>query len=726
MRVNQGTVMKKKTPSPAPISRQSASVENPPAPAPAALGSKSSAASGKAQSKTPAAAMVGRNIAVKVLPDDDDAAFDALPLSEQTEIRAELRKRERIIRQDQKAWQVAPTALMEIRDLRLYRAEGFSDFGRYCRERIHLGKSTVNRRIPIGEVYKVVASTGATILPSSERQLRPLLRLRQPQQQPADWGKAVAQVWAKVVHDAEITKKPITEKSVTIARKELGFVPAPKDKPPKADLENCWARVEALLEHERELCPVEHLNELRVRIVGVISGWKDVKDCRSELDKNSAPKPIEIVVEKILSGRGFWDQLNWELRNLDLANAWHKKESTVRQMRYRYDHGSAVKCEPEEYQRKLAQEIVKAKAFGQSRPIMPAEVPVPKPKRGQAVATETTAASEVGVLSESEAKAAKMKAEHDAEDAEFEQREKAALAAEVPGSPMHKLMLAHEDARANLAKVKTRYDAAFEKDKRQAAAALVNPTPETKKEKKQRQQAWADEHSKRNEDYLAAEAAVDAAYHLVAAAKANQIAKKCKTGKNLPTCLVGEIVVQKNLSQYYGNDCSTVLAEYIQPGAGDEDLDDDMTSDGYSGPNLLTVVKPLPTKVDYLTLQKQRFTVPLPELIHQVYQLINDHRDDLQEKQDNASDAAQEGDAYQSRDELISQLENIDEPDMPDSVAEIMVYHAPKHGTLSEASRLLESCLQTLKAKGEAVVDADEIKEFTDSLEETLGVIESI
>lgn len=63
-----------------------------------------------------------------------------------------------------------------------------------------------------------------------------------------------------------------------------------------------------------------------------------------------------------------WDQVNWELRNIDIAAIWGKKEQTVCRMRHRKQHGRAQKVAPEVYQQKLVAEKAKAKAFGQSHP----------------------------------------------------------------------------------------------------------------------------------------------------------------------------------------------------------------------------------------------------------------------------------------------------------------------------------------------------------------------
>ena len=119
----------------------------------------------------------------------------------------------------------------------------------------------------------MVASTGVTLLPTSERQLRPLLCLRKPEQKPAVWGKKVEQVWNKAVNDANINRTHLTEKHLSLAKKQLGLDAKPKEAQPEADLQRRWKRLESVLEHEREFWQGEHLHELRVHIVTLLSGW---------------------------------------------------------------------------------------------------------------------------------------------------------------------------------------------------------------------------------------------------------------------------------------------------------------------------------------------------------------------------------------------------------------------------------------------------------------------
>jgi hypothetical protein len=157
--------------------------------------------------------------------------------------------------------------------------------------------------ISVGEVYNAVASAGAKTLPSSERQLRPLLSLRKPNEPSDVWGKRVAETWAKADHEAAITRKRITGKSVERAMQQLGFAPPATEKLSGFDLEARWTRLQAQLEHEKEYWPVEHRPELRVRITGLITDWPDAKSEPSESEVPTPRKPTATVLEQDLHGK---------------------------------------------------------------------------------------------------------------------------------------------------------------------------------------------------------------------------------------------------------------------------------------------------------------------------------------------------------------------------------------------------------------------------------------
>lgn len=233
-----------------------------------------------------------------------DAVPDEVDLtpSRKLQMSTELRKREKIIRQGRETWRAGATALMEIRDLRLYRAQGYTDFGKYAKEKLRMGKSTITRQIAIGEVYKAMASTGAKILPTSERQMRPLLKLRKPDQEPAVWGKTVAEVWAKAVKDAAVLKTPVTQKSVFRALQELGLEGAkPNEKPLlEFNAQKRWTDLLGYLEHEREFWPFEHRPYLSEHIAALARHWETGMKPQSETPAPRMAPPQQKHTELLL------------------------------------------------------------------------------------------------------------------------------------------------------------------------------------------------------------------------------------------------------------------------------------------------------------------------------------------------------------------------------------------------------------------------------------------
>jgi hypothetical protein len=116
-----------------------------------------------------------------------------------TEERNELERCEVVIRQGLETFIEVGQALMIIRDKRLYRSE-FSTFDDYCRDMWGMAKSTAYQYIEASNVVENVRH-GGQILPSTERQARPLTAL-QPEVQ--------RQAWAEVVQQSQATGQPIT------------------------------------------------------------------------------------------------------------------------------------------------------------------------------------------------------------------------------------------------------------------------------------------------------------------------------------------------------------------------------------------------------------------------------------------------------------------------------------------------------------------------------------
>jgi hypothetical protein len=115
----------------------------------------------------------------------------------------ELERCEVVIKQGLNTFIEVGEALFIIRDKRLYRRE-FKTFEDYCQQKWALSKPYVNRIISASQTFSNLTPMG-TILPESERQVRPLTSLEPEIQK---------EVWKEVVKQKEETRQPITAAKV--------------------------------------------------------------------------------------------------------------------------------------------------------------------------------------------------------------------------------------------------------------------------------------------------------------------------------------------------------------------------------------------------------------------------------------------------------------------------------------------------------------------------------
>lgn len=108
--------------------------------------------------------------------------------------------------------------LQEIRDARLYR-ERYSTFEAYCKERWGWSRVQAHRLIKASDTVSNLLPTGNAPAPTSERQVRPLTKLKTSEEQ--------YEAWCKAHEIAEEENKPVTGKIVQRAVEEVS---KPKDK----------------------------------------------------------------------------------------------------------------------------------------------------------------------------------------------------------------------------------------------------------------------------------------------------------------------------------------------------------------------------------------------------------------------------------------------------------------------------------------------------------------
>lgn len=129
-----------------------------------------------------------------MLSQPDDNAGESAELAEgelTPEEQDRLARYETVIERGLRTFFEVGTALVVIRNERLYRAE-HPTFEEYCRDRWGMGRNYVNKLVAANEV---VANLGTIVpknqLPANEAQARPLTRLSDPEQQRQAWEQVV-------------------------------------------------------------------------------------------------------------------------------------------------------------------------------------------------------------------------------------------------------------------------------------------------------------------------------------------------------------------------------------------------------------------------------------------------------------------------------------------------------------------------------------------------------
>jgi phage N-6-adenine-methyltransferase len=141
------------------------------------------------------------------------SALEVIGVKEQLE----LIRHEQVIERGMKTFVEVGSALLAIRESRLYRAS-HATFEDYCKERWGMALSTAYQLIGASEVVENVRNCGHDTLPANESQARPLTKL--PPEEQAD-------AWKEVVEASE--GKPTARVVAEVVQRRLG--PEPKADP---------------------------------------------------------------------------------------------------------------------------------------------------------------------------------------------------------------------------------------------------------------------------------------------------------------------------------------------------------------------------------------------------------------------------------------------------------------------------------------------------------------
>jgi len=131
----------------------------------------------------------------------------------------ELGRCEAVIQRGLRTFFEVGTALLRIRELRLYRAE-HATFEDYCQERWEMGRRYVNQIIAASQVRENLGAMAPKQLPENERQARPLARL-EPELQRAAWQQvleaAAAEGRITAAHVEQVVKEMIGQSAAADA-----------------------------------------------------------------------------------------------------------------------------------------------------------------------------------------------------------------------------------------------------------------------------------------------------------------------------------------------------------------------------------------------------------------------------------------------------------------------------------------------------------------------------
>jgi DNA-binding NarL/FixJ family response regulator len=103
----------------------------------------------------------------------------------------ELETQERLIEQGIRTFWRVGQALKTVRDKRLYR-ERYPTFDQYCQKRWGLGRQYAYRMIDGAAVIEDLSPIGDSMLPANEAQVRPLTRLKDPEERRTVWREVLA------------------------------------------------------------------------------------------------------------------------------------------------------------------------------------------------------------------------------------------------------------------------------------------------------------------------------------------------------------------------------------------------------------------------------------------------------------------------------------------------------------------------------------------------------
>lgn len=182
----------------------------------------------------------------------------------------------------------------------------------------------------------------------------------------------------------------------------------------------------------------------------------------------------------------------------------------------------------------------------------------------------------------------------------------------------------------------------------------------------------------------------------------------------------------RKLRRTYGEHSLDVLDEYL------EELDTE--DEAVRTVRTYRIIKPLPSKDEFLTLQTTHYTSTVAELVGDAFGVFEDLACEMGDWYDNLPEGFQAGDKGVMLDDARNTLENLEQPEVFEHVATLKVLYLPLTGRVSRASRR-DDAVRRLRAVLEVLVaippdddtdKRDERQELINELENAIGDAEYV
>ena len=206
-----------------------------------------------------------------------------------------------------------------------------------------------------------------------------------------------------------------------------------------------------------------------------------------------------------------------------------------------------------------------------------------------------------------------------------------------------------------------------------------------------------DKRPERCNEYKAARKAADQEeirLEKVEAERQEEVNKRRTKARTPADAKIGEAITSRRLKDWYGHHYKTVLSGLAIRALSAVDSRE---------PVYEIIASVMPDSSTYATLRNIAFTKTIDDLIGDANGIIQELAEEMRSWHDNMPEGLQNGDKGQEVDQAASDLESIDEIEVPESLTDVKLVHLPprtggsRGDRLAEATSMLEAVMEWLE-----------------------------